>query len=62
MIDAVIYGVILNANIVKLLNAPPENRLNRAKSPVSLSKVWARISLSIPGTGICDPILKSKAS
>ena len=52
MIDAVMYGVILSANIVKLLNAPPENRLNRAKSPVPLSNVCARMSLSIPGTGI----------
>ena len=58
MIEAVMYGVILSANIVKLLNAPPENRLNRAKSPVSLSNVCARISLSMPGTGICEPILK----
>ena len=52
MMEAVIYGVILSANIVKLLNAPPENRLNRAKSPVSLLKVCERTSRSIPGTGI----------
>ena len=56
--DAVMYGVIESANIVKLLNAPPENRLNKANSPVSLSNVCDRTSLSMPGTGICAPIRK----
>ena len=39
MIDAVIYGVMLSANIVKLLKAPPENRSNRSNSPASLVNI-----------------------
>src|SRR5665648_1290455 len=59
MIDAVIYGVILKANIVKLLKAPPENKSNKPNSPVSPLKTSARTALSIPGTGIFEPNLKT---
>ena len=57
MIDAVMYGVMLSAKIVKLLNAPPENRSKRSRSPVSPENICARYSLSIPGTGMLEPIL-----
>ena len=33
MMEAVTYGVILNAKIVKLLKDPPENKSNRSNNP-----------------------------
>ena len=55
MIAALIYGVILIANIENLLNAPP---LNKSNSPNKLPLLKScSIALgSTPGTGICVPI------
>ena len=57
--DAVMYGVILNAKIVKLLNDPPENRSNRSNKPVSPVNISASTDLLMFGTGILDPILNT---
>ena len=57
--DAVMYGVILNAKIVKLLNDPPENRSNRSNKPVSPVNISASTDLLMFGTGIFDPILNT---
>ena len=57
-IDAVIYGVMLSANIVKLLKAPPEKRSNRSNSPASLVNICDRMSRLMLGTGMLDPIRK----
>ena len=56
MMDAVMYGVILNAKIVKLLNEPPENKSNKSKSPVSPENMSASTLLLMFGTGMLDPI------
>ena len=56
IIDAVMYGVILSANIVKLLKDPPENKSNKSKSPVSPVNISDKTVLLILGTGILDPI------
>ena len=53
------YGVILNAKIVKLLNDPPENRSNKSNKPVSPVNISARALLLMFGTGIFDPILNT---
>ena len=53
------YGVILNAKIVKLLNDPPENRSNRSNKPVSPVNISASTDLLMFGTGILDPILNT---
>ena len=45
---------MLKANMVKLLKAPPENRSNKSKSPVSPANTWANADLLIPGTGLFD--------
>ena len=59
IIDDVIYGVILRANIVKLLKDPPENKSNRSNSPASPWNMSANTLLLIFGTGIFEPILKT---
>ena len=56
IIDAVIYGVMLRAKMVKLPKAPPENISNRPNRPLSLAwNAAAKISRLIPGTGMHDP-------
>jgi hypothetical protein len=58
MIDDVMYGVILSANMVKFANAPPDMKLKKLRSPPSATKNCFNISLSIPGTGMDVPNLK----
>ena len=58
MIDAVMYGVMLKAKIVKLLNDPPENRSKISKSPLP-EKALSSCALSMPGTGILAPTRKT---
>ena len=56
-----IYGTTFSANILILSKAPPENKLN-----ISIIVPWfcwkseANLSGSIPGIGICDPILYTR--
>ena len=59
MMDAVIYGVMLSAKIVMFPNAPPEKRSNRSNSPYSPENICSSMLLSMPGTGILEPILKT---
>jgi hypothetical protein len=63
MIDAEMYGMIPSAKIVNRDNAPPENMLNIPRMPPLfwLNKVsnWTG---SIPGTGMCAPILNTMSA
>jgi hypothetical protein len=58
MMDALIYGVILMANMENLLKEPPEitsKNPNKALLFTRSAKTW----LLTPGTGMCAPSLKT---
>ncbi len=53
MIEAEIYGMMLSAKIAMRSTAPPENMLNRPRTPPeAFWKLCRRASGSIPGRGM----------
>ena len=61
MMDAVMYGVILKAKIVKFENDPPEKRSNKSNNPVSPVNNSASAALLMLGTGMFEPILNTRS-
>ncbi len=56
MIDAVMYGVMPSAKIVRRQNVPPENRsMNPKNDPVFCQKNASNQSASTPGVGMWAP-------
>src|SRR5688572_2783120 len=56
MIDAEMYGMIPRANTDRRLNAPPEKRSRKPKTPeLTALKNSESATGSTPGVGMCDP-------
>src|SRR5688572_14260142 len=56
MIDAEMYGMIPRANTDRRLNAPPEKRSRKPKTPeLTALKNSDRATGSTPGVGMCEP-------
>src|SRR5207253_2942019 len=57
MIDALIYGMMPSAKIVKRDNAPPEKISRKPRSaPPSFKRNLPSSSLLMPGVGMCAPM------
>ncbi len=63
MIDAVMYGMIPRKKTETAVSAPPENRLNRPRTPPAPfdcdCSSWTALK-STYGTGMCDPSRNKK--